>query len=113
MAASQMRMRISSCKPISTRKCGNVENKKTLLVFRRGALLLDRGTDLDADQDENKHYKRPKQSRAPFVELRYVLLWGLFDNFLHHLRIADGVVHETRAPAVAVLRAGQIDGVAF
>ena len=94
-------------------KCGNVENKKTLLVFRRGALLLDRRTDLDADQDENKHYKRPKQSRAPFIELRDVALWRLFDNFLYNLRIADGVVHETRAPAVAVFHARDIKGIAF
>ena len=90
-----------------------MEKQKTLLVFRRGALVLDRGTDLDADQDENKHYKRPEQSRAPFIELRYVALWRMLDDFLYNLRIADGVVHETCAPAVAVLRAGQIDGIAF
>ena len=37
----------------------------------------------------------------------------MLDEFLYNLRIADGVVHETCAPAVAVLRARQIDGIAF
>ena len=37
----------------------------------------------------------------------------MLDDFLYHLRIADGVMHNLRAPAVAVLGACKIDGIAF
>ena len=75
--------------------------------------MLDRGTNLDAKNDDSAQYERPEKPCAPFIELRYVAFWRMLDDFLHNLRIVDGVVHETCAPAVAVRYAVTEDGIAF
>lgn len=47
-----------------------------------------------------------------FIELRHVPLWRLFHYPIHILRMPHGVVHQSRAPSVAILRAGEINGIA-
>ena len=47
-----------------------------------------------------------------FIELRHVALGWVLDCLRDILGISHGVVHQLRAPSVAILRAGEINGIA-
>ena len=51
--------------------------------------MLDRGTDLDADEDKRTKYQNNQYTRAPLIKWRHIPLWRVFDD----LHDAIGLPH--------------------
>ena len=58
-------------------------------------------------------YDYPQGPSATLVERRDIALWGMFDDLNNAISPQNGIMHNLRAPAVAVFYAVTKDGVAL
>ena len=61
------------------------------------------------DDSNNQH---PKYHSAALVKWRDITLWRMLYDMYNTISLYYRVVYNLRAPSVAVLRAGEIDGIA-